>query len=118
MSRTIAIICTALAGSLAGCGSEGERASLRLDAAADGTLRFARPAVNARAGRATVEMRNPANIPHAIGVRGNGLEEIGETVGLQGVSRVELELEPGSYELFCPVGGHEPAGMAARLTVR
>jgi len=108
-----------LAFSLGACGAgDRPRSSLPVDAAEDGSLRFERTAVRAAAGRAWIEMRNPSNIPHAIGVRGEGVEEIGETVGKGGTSSVEADLEPGAYDLFCPVGSHEQAGMTARLVVR
>jgi plastocyanin len=114
----VAVTCW-LAFSLGACGADdGPRSSLRVDAAGDGALRFERSAVRAAAGRAWIEMRNPSNIPHAIGVRGEGVEEIGETVGRGGTSSVEADLEPGAYEPFCPVGSHEQAGMTARLLVR
>ncbi len=108
-----------LALGFAACGAdERPRSSVRLEAAADGSLRFERDALEARAGRAAIEMANPSDIPHAIGARGNGIDDVGETVGRDGTSSVEVELEPGVYELFCPVGGHEQAGMTAKLTVR
>jgi plastocyanin len=114
----VAVTCW-LAFSLGACGAgDRPRSSLRIDAAGDGSLRFERSAVRAAAGRARIEMRNPSNIPHAIGVRGEGVEEIGETVGKGGTSSVEADLEPGAYELFCPVGSHEQAGMTARLVIR
>ena len=62
-------------------------------------------------------MLNPSAIPHAIGIRGNGVSETGETVGQNGTSRVQADLEPGTYELFCPVGSHEEAGMTATVNV-
>lgn len=108
-----------LALSPAACGADdGPRSSVRLDAAADGSLRFERDALGARSGRASIDMANPSDIPHAIGVRGKGVDDIGETVGRDGTSGVEVDLKPGVYELFCPVGGHEQAGMTATLTVR
>jgi plastocyanin len=114
----VAVTCW-LAFSLGACGAgDGLRSSLRIDAAGDGSLRFERSAARAAGGRARIEMRNPSTIPHAIGVRGEGVEEIGETVGKGGTSSVEADLEPGAYELFCPVGSHEQAGMTARLVVR
>ncbi len=74
--------------------------------------------MTARAARTSIEMANPSTIPHAIGIRGGGLDESGETVSAGGVSRLDVDLEPGTYTLFCPVGGHEAAGMTARLSVR
>jgi plastocyanin len=104
---------------LAGCGgADAPARTLRLDAAADGSLRFERESVTASAHRTSVEMANPSAIPHAIAIRGQGLEESGATVGKDGVSRLDADLEAGTYTLFCPVAGHEEAGMTARLTVR
>lgn len=114
----VAVTCW-LALSLSACGAgDTPRNSLRVDAPADGSLRFDRSAVRAVAGRAWIEMRNPSAIPHAIGVRGQGIEEIGETIGEGGTSSVEADLEPGTYDLFCPVGSHAQAGMTASLVVR
>lgn len=113
------IVLSSIVLGLPACGDGGgSRSAVRLDAADDGSLRFEREAVAAPAGRASIDMGNPSDIPHAIGVRGRGIGEIGETVGSDGTSSVEVELEPGVYELFCPVGGHERAGMTATLTVR
>jgi plastocyanin len=119
-SRTlVALLIAAGILAAAGCGEEEPAArSLRVDAAADGSLRFQREAVETTAGRVAIEMANPSGIPHAIGIRGDGIDETGETVGRGGTSRIEAEVEPGRYVLFCPVGGHEEAGMTATLTVR
>ena len=103
---------------LAGCGGgEAPARSVRLDAAADGSLGFERRAVATRPGRVQIEMANPAEIPHAIGIRGGGVDETGETVGKGGTSSVEADVGPGRYTLFWPVAGHEEAGMVAALTV-
>lgn len=101
-----------------GGGDDAPTRSLRLDAAADGSLRFEREAVTTSAGRVSIEMANPSDIPHAIALRGPGADAPGETVGNGETSRFEAELEPGTYTLVCPVAGHEEAGMVADLTVR
>ena len=106
-------------GALTGCGAgDASGTPVRLDAGPDGSLRFERAALSAARRRASIEMRNPSDIPHAIGVRGRGLDEVGATVGRDGSSRVEADLKPGVYELFCSVGGHEKAGVTAELTIR
>lgn len=116
---TALALALALAGlALGGCGGEEPPArSLRIDAAADGALRFESTAVRSTPGRVAVTMANPSSIPHAIGVRGKDVDESGETVGRDGTSRVTVTLESGSYVLFCPVADHERAGMTASLTV-
>jgi uncharacterized cupredoxin-like copper-binding protein len=60
---------------------------------------------------------DPAGVPHAVEVEGNGVE--GETETLtEGAARLALDLEPGEYKFYCPVGDHEQAGMVGTLTVR
>lgn len=107
---------------LGGCGGgadDGPRAEVRLDAASDNGLRFAEGRLDATPGPVQIRMANPSNIPHAIGIRGPGVDEQdGETVGGGGESEVVATLEPGTYSLFCPVAGHEQAGMVAKLVVR
>ena len=103
----------------AACGEADAPATVvRVDAAPDGSLAFERPAARARAGRVSIEMRNPSDIPHAVAIRGAAADATGDTVGRDGTSRVQADLQPGTYTLFCPVGGHEQAGMVATLTVR
>ncbi len=118
-------ICVVVLGALTmgfatvGCGeSVAPDQVVHLDAAADGSLRFARSSLQAAPGRVAVEMTNPSSIPHAIGIRGPDVGESGQTVASGGRSRVEAQLKPGRYTLFCPVAGHEQAGMKATLIVR
>ena len=103
----------------AACGEEDPPArSLRIDAARDGALRFDRATVRTPPGPVAITMANPSPIPHAVGIGGNGVDAAGETVNRDGTSRVHVTLESGDYTIFCPVAGHERAGMTARLTVR
>jgi plastocyanin len=106
------------------CGSDEEPsaeggAATVLEVAADpgGGLRFDREELTAGAGRVTIEMANPSAVPHAVGIKSDGLDVKGETVGKDGVSTVSAELEPGVYGFYCPVGSHEAAGMRGELQV-
>jgi plastocyanin len=119
LNATSAGALCALAVSTVACGEGDAPATVvRVDAAPDGSLAFERPAARATAGPVSIEMRNPSDIPHAVAIRGGGADATGETVGRDGTSRVQADLRPGTYTLFCPVGGHEQAGMVATLTVR
>ena len=60
---------------------------------------------------------NPSRVPHAVEVEGNGVEEETETV-TDSAARLAVNLEPGEYKFYCPVGNHEQAGMVGTLTVR
>jgi plastocyanin len=80
-------------------------------------LRFSKSELEAPAGSVTLVMENPSALEHNIAVRGEGVDEQGEVVGQGEESRVTVELEPGEYEFYCSVPGHEAGGMKGTLTV-
>jgi uncharacterized cupredoxin-like copper-binding protein len=98
--------------------SGGGTTELVNDADAGGELKFEKDTLEAKAGTVTITMNNPSDLPHAIEVEGNGVEEEGETVQKGGVSKVTVELKPGTYKFYCPVPGHEQGGMVGELTVK
>jgi plastocyanin len=67
--------------------------------------------------KVTLVMANPSSFPHAIAVKGHGLNKKGKTVNKGGTSRVTVKLKKGTYTFYCPVGGHEAAGMKGKLVV-
>ena len=91
--------------------------ALRLVADPSGALKFDKTRLETKPGKVAIVLANPSDVPHAIVVEGNGVEAEGETVGKGGVSKVAVELEPGEYEYYCPVGNHKDAGMEGTLTV-
>ena len=92
--------------------------ALRLVADPSGALKFDKTRLETKPGKVAIVLANPSDVPHAIEVEGNGVEAEGETVGKGGVSKVAVELEPGEYEYYCPVGNHKDAGMEGTLTVK
>jgi plastocyanin len=80
-------------------------------------LRFSKSTLEAPAGRVTLVMENPSQLEHNIAVRGDGVDEKGEVVGQGEESQIAVDLEPGEYEFYCSVPGHEDAGMKGTLTV-
>ena len=98
----------------AASGGGGETLTLSADPSA---LKFDKSSLSAKAGTVTLKMDNPAGIPHAIAVEGNGVDKDGETVQKGGTSTVTVNLKPGKYEFYCPVDGHKAAGMEGTLTV-
>ena len=98
--------------------SAGGGTELKADADPSGQLKFTVDKLEAKAGKVTITMNNPSDLPHAIEVEGNGVEEEGETVEKGGTSSVTAELKPGEYEFYCPVPGHEEGGMKGTLTVK
>ncbi len=111
---------TATAGSssssAAPAASSGAATTVKL-AAVPGKLAFDTKALKAKAGQVTLSMSNPSSFPHGIGVNGNGVDKDGKVVQQGGTSTVTIKLKPGTYTFYCPVPGHEAAGMKGTLTV-
>jgi plastocyanin len=81
-----------------------------------GALEFDPTELTATAGEVTFDYSNPSGTPHAFAIDGvDGA--VGETVQDGDAPPLTVELEPGEYEFFCPVGGHRAAGMVGTLTV-
>jgi plastocyanin len=84
-----------------------------------GMLMFSTTRLTARPGRITIEMSNPAGSgsSHGIAVSGRGVHAVGSTVSPGHVASVTVTLKAGKYTFYCPVPGHEQAGMKGTLTV-
>ena len=95
-------------------GGGGENLKLAADKSA---LKFDKSSLTAKAGKVTLEMENPSQIPHAVAIKGNGVDVDGKTVGNGETSTASTDLKPGTYTFYCPVPGHEAAGMKGTLTV-
>jgi plastocyanin len=97
----------------------GPASTVTLSADPNGALKFDKTKLTATAGTVTVVMTNPSTsgVPHAIAVEGNGVDQDGETAQPGGTSTDTLTLKPGTYTFYCPVPGHEDAGMKGTLVV-
>lgn len=100
-----------------GGGGGGAAQTLKISADPGGALKFDKTSLTAKAGKVTIEMDNPSDLPHAVELEGNGVEVAGDTVTKGGVSKATADLKPGDYEFYCPVGNHKDAGMEGTLTV-
>lgn len=68
-------------------------------------------------GTYTFEATNDGSAEHALEIEGNGVEEETETVGPGDSSSLTVDLEAGTYEMYCPVGNHRELGMEGTVTV-
>ena len=100
-----------------GGASGGGAETLKISADPNGALRFDKGALTAKAGKVTIVMDNPSDLPHAVEIEGDGVEVAGDTVTKGGVSKASAELKAGEYQFYCPVGNHKDAGMEGTLTV-
>jgi len=80
-------------------------------------LKFNVSTIRATKGKVTLSMSNPSSLPHGIAIKGHGIKRKGKTVNKGGTSRVTVTLKKGTYTFYCPVSGHEAAGMKGKLVV-
>lgn len=100
-----------------GASSGGGGQTLKIAADPGGALKFDKSSLTAKAGKVTILMDNPSDLPHAVELEGNGVESKGQTVEKGGVSKASGDLKAGKYEFYCPVDSHRQAGMEGTLTV-
>ena len=68
-------------------------------------------------GTYTFRAVNSGQTDHALEIEGEGVEEETDTIGPGESAEVEVELQAGEYELYCPVGNHKDRGMEGMLSV-
>ena len=69
------------------------------------------------AGTVTFTVSNDGRQEHALEVEGNDIEEETDTIAPGTSGSLTVELEPGEYELYCPIDGHRDQGMEGTLVV-
>lgn len=70
------------------------------------------------AGPNTFEVTNEGTIDHNFEIEGQGIEKMFDTNLSPGETRtMQVDLEAGDYEVYCPVGNHREQGMSISLTV-
>lgn len=97
----------------------GASASTTLDVEASETaLAFNTTKLSAKAGKVTIDFKNPSAIPHNVVIEQNGKELSGFEPIAEGEESETAELKPGTYTFFCSVPGHREAGMEGTLVVK
>jgi plastocyanin len=118
------LLCLASAATLAltlgACGDSGsdDKAAAytpdgELTVAAQDALKFDAEAYDAEGPCIDVTYANAGSVAHTLLVKG----ESGFKLSVGDTDTGTIELEPGTYTLYCDIAGHEAAGMHADLTV-
>ena len=102
-------------GSSSSSSSGGGGEALTVTADPGGEISWDKTELNAKAGSVTLKLVNQSDVPHAIEVEGNGVEEETETVTGKD-AELTVDLKAGEYEYYCPVGNHKET-MKGTLTV-
>jgi plastocyanin len=91
---------------------------LALAADPTGQLKFDKTALEAKVGTVKITLTNASPVPHNVSLRGNGANEHSDNISGGKTASIEGQLQPGSYEFYCSIPGHEQAGMKGTLTVK
>lgn len=95
----------------------GAATTLKLEASAT-ALAYDTTKLSAKAGKVTIDFKNPSALEHNVVIEQNGKELAGFEPIAEGEESESAELKPGTYTFFCSVPGHREAGMEGTLTVK
>ncbi len=110
---------------VAGCGGDGEETTTTTTATSAETFTISETdfalspsAVTVDApGTYTFEATNDGGTDHALEIEGNGVEEETDTIAPGESASVTVDLQSGTYEMYCPIDGHRDQGMEGEITV-
>jgi uncharacterized cupredoxin-like copper-binding protein len=71
-----------------------------------------------KSGKVRFVVKNQGTVDHGFEVEGLGLEEEIDPFPPGRTRILELDLAPGTYEIYCQVPGHEELGMKGELIVK
>ena len=70
------------------------------------------------AGSYSFEVANDGKIEHDLVVKGNGVNAKTPTIAPGKSAMLNVDLKPGTYDVYCSIPGHKQAGMEGKLTVK
>ena len=70
-------------------------------------------------GEVEITVKNSGTIPHTLEIEGQGIEKELDPINAGASSKLRINLKPGTYELYCPIGdgAHKKMGMIAKIEV-
>lgn len=100
-------------------GSSGGGSTLEIETDPGGQLAYTTTEASAKAGKVTVDFKNPQGLTHDVAIENASGETVGQTELIaEGDDSTTVNLKPGTYHYFCTVPGHREAGMEGTLTVK
>ncbi len=75
-------------------------------------------AIVVQPGKITFVITNAGKYTHDFRVKGEGIEERSQKIGIGRTSRFTLDLREGDYEMACPLSNHADRGMTGKIVVK
>ncbi len=93
--------------------------TLKFEADPGGQIAYTTTEATAKAGKVTVDFKNPQGLPHDVAIENESGKTIGQTsLVSEEETSTTVNLKPGTYHFFCTVPGHREDGMEGTLTVK
>ncbi len=93
--------------------------TLDFEADPNGQLAYTTTEASAKAGKVTVDFKNPQGLVHDVAIENESGETIGKTEEIaESSTSTTVNLKPGTYHYYCTIPGHREAGMEGTLTVK
>jgi plastocyanin len=100
-------------------GGGGGGSTVEFEADPGGQLAYTTTEASAKAGKVTVDFKNPQGLTHDVAIEDGGGETVGKTELIaESATSTTVNLKPGAYHYYCTVPGHREAGMEGTLTVK
>jgi plastocyanin len=97
----------------------GSASTLKFEADPNGELAYTTTEMTAKAGKVTIDFKNPQSLTHDVAIENSKGKEVARTeLVTDGSESTTADLEPGTYHYFCTVPGHREAGMEGTLVVK
>ncbi len=100
-------------------GGSGASSTVNIEADPGGELAYTTKTATAKAGKVTIDFKNPQPLAHDVAIESSSGETVGQTeLVTEGSSSTVVTLKAGTYTFYCTVPGHREAGMEGTLTVK
>jgi len=97
----------------------GGGSTLEFEADPGGQLAYTTTEATAKAGKVTIDFKNPQGLTHDVAIEDSGGTTVGQTELIaSSATSTTVNLKPGTYTYYCTVPGHREAGMEGTLTVK
>jgi plastocyanin len=97
----------------------GGSSTLSIEADPGGQIAFTSDTATSKAGKVTIDFKNPQPLTHDVAIEDSSGETIAKTDLIEeGSDSTTANLKPGTYTFYCTVPGHREAGMEGTLTVK
>jgi plastocyanin len=92
---------------------------VNLEADPGGQLAYTTDEATAKAGKVSIDFKNPQALGHDVAIEDSSGKTVGQTEVIEsGATTTSVNLKPGTYTYYCTIPGHREAGMEGTLVVK